>query len=268
MLGRHDEAGQELSRAVPAGLLDTRFGLPYLHARGLHNMAVGHPHAALADFEDCGRLMSGWGIDLPALVPWRSGAAEALIELGHLGQARELVEQQLGRPGVAGSRTRGVSLRILAACTDEVDRGPLLREAVELLRAEDDPLELATALADLSNANHLLGELAYARLLADQALQVVESSQVEESYWQRSVADGQLAALADNGGVSVLSPAEEPVARLAAAGHTNREISRKLFITVSTVEQHLTRIYRKLHVRSRNDLAAYLNLQVSERASA
>ena len=38
------------------------------------------------------------------------------------------------------------------------------------------------------------------------------------------------------------------MATLAAAGHTNREISEKLFVTISTVEQHLTRIYRKLNV--------------------
>ncbi|WP_329793983.1 helix-turn-helix transcriptional regulator [Lentzea sp. DG1S-22] len=44
------------------------------------------------------------------------------------------------------------------------------------------------------------------------------------------------------------------VAELAAKGHTNREISGLLYITVSTVEQHLTRVYRKLGMRSRADL--------------
>ena len=41
---------------------------------------------------------------------------------------------------------------------------------------------------------------------------------------------------------------------LAARGRSNREISGELFITVSTVEQHLTRIYRKLNVKGRQDL--------------
>lgn len=45
---------------------------------------------------------------------------------------------------------------------------------------------------------------------------------------------------------------------LAAGGHTNREIAAELFITVSTVEQHLTRVYRKLQVKGRGDLAAHL----------
>ncbi|NEA06615.1 helix-turn-helix transcriptional regulator, partial [Streptomyces sp. SID10116] len=54
-----------------------------------------------------------------------------------------------------------------------------------------------------------------------------------------------------------LTEAERRVAELAADGFTNREISRKLYVTVSTVEQHLTRIYRKLDVK-RLDLQAVL----------
>ncbi|ALG08735.1 response regulator transcription factor [Kibdelosporangium phytohabitans] len=53
-----------------------------------------------------------------------------------------------------------------------------------------------------------------------------------------------------------LSFAERRVADLAAAGHRNREISLKLHITVSTVEQHLTRIYRKLRIPNRAALRA------------
>ncbi len=51
-----------------------------------------------------------------------------------------------------------------------------------------------------------------------------------------------------------LTDAEQRVAALAAAGHTNRQIAERLFVTVSTVEQHLTKIYRKLNVRSRAEL--------------
>jgi DNA-binding CsgD family transcriptional regulator/tetratricopeptide (TPR) repeat protein len=52
-----------------------------------------------------------------------------------------------------------------------------------------------------------------------------------------------------------LTDAEQRVAALAAAGNTNRQIAESLFITVSTVEQHLTKIYRKLNVHSRSGLA-------------
>ena len=51
-----------------------------------------------------------------------------------------------------------------------------------------------------------------------------------------------------------LTAAEQRVAALAAAGNTNRQIAARLSITVSTVEQHLTKVYRKLNVRSRSGL--------------
>ena len=51
-----------------------------------------------------------------------------------------------------------------------------------------------------------------------------------------------------------LTIAEWRVAVLAARGDTNRAISEKLHVTVSTVEQHLTRAYRKLQVTGRRDL--------------
>lgn len=59
-----------------------------------------------------------------------------------------------------------------------------------------------------------------------------------------------------------LSEAERRVGALAAQGRTNREIASKLCITVSTVEQHLTRVYRKLSVKRRKDLPAGLQTPV------
>jgi DNA-binding CsgD family transcriptional regulator len=49
--------------------------------------------------------------------------------------------------------------------------------------------------------------------------------------------------------------AETRVAALVAAGRTNREVAASLFTTVATVEAHLTRIYAKLRIRSRTELA-------------
>jgi DNA-binding CsgD family transcriptional regulator len=50
------------------------------------------------------------------------------------------------------------------------------------------------------------------------------------------------------------------VAALAADGYTNRQIARRLNVTVSTVEQHLTRVYRKLRISRRTDLPLALLL--------
>jgi DNA-binding CsgD family transcriptional regulator len=52
-----------------------------------------------------------------------------------------------------------------------------------------------------------------------------------------------------------LTNAERRVAALVAAGHTNREVAAEQFTTVATVEAHLTRVYRKLGIRSRTELA-------------
>jgi DNA-binding CsgD family transcriptional regulator len=63
-----------------------------------------------------------------------------------------------------------------------------------------------------------------------------------------------------------LSRAERRVAKLAAIGYTNREIAARLYITVSTVEQHLTRVYRKLNVNRRSELSVSLQVDVANSA--
>ncbi|MGW0932735.1 AAA family ATPase [Streptomyces sp. NPDC002644] len=73
---------------------------------------------------------------------------------------------------------------------------------------------------------------------------------------------------ADTDPAALLTPAERRVAALAAAGCTNRAIAARLYVTPSTVEQHLTNVYRKLSVTSRADLATLLGAGARPAATA
>ena len=59
-------------------------------------------------------------------------------------------------------------------------------------------------------------------------------------------------------GADALTPSERRVARLAVDGLSNREIAQALFVTVRTVEGHLTQSYMKLDIAGREQLAAAL----------
>ncbi len=74
-----------------------------------------------------------------------------------------------------------------------------------------------------------------------------------------------LQVTSDEQPAAALTDAELRVATLAAQGKTNRQIAHTLYITVSTVEQHLTRVYRKLSVQRRTDLAPCLPLNEPDR---
>ena len=70
----------------------------------------------------------------------------------------------------------------------------------------------------------------------------------------KELAQAQRARLAP-GQDDSLTPTERRITELVAAGHSNAEIAAALFISVKTVEANLTRIYRKLGLRGRVDLA-------------
>ncbi|MEV0606493.1 AAA family ATPase [Polymorphospora rubra] len=244
--GQFEKALRLFAVPVPAVMFRTPFGLQYLRARGRFHLARGSYRAAVEDFEACRELVTRLGVDLPAIVPWRTDLAEARLALGLPGA--DLVADQLARLGPANRRTRGMTLRVLAATTDLAQRVPILREAVDELQAGGDQLELIEALTELGEAQHALGEYSKARTTHRRAQQVATKHHLYELVGGRADGDPGVQSIEE------LSDAERRVAALAARGHTNQQIARKLFITVSTVEQHLTRVYRKLRINRRSDL--------------
>ncbi|RKS96947.1 regulatory LuxR family protein [Streptomyces sp. 3211.6] len=267
--GRTEDAQRVLAQRVPQEMFGTRFGGQYLYARGRHYLAVGRLRAALEDFRRCGELMAERGVDRPALIAWRGGAATACLGLGLRERAGEFIGEQMELSAPEHIRVRGSSLRTIAALGEARRRPALLWEAITLLQEAGDRLELVGALADLSCAHHELGDYNRARMMAGRAVKLAQDcdapSLCERLLPHPAVLDpappadtGPAEARAD--AIATLSDAERRVAALAAVGHSNREIGRELFITVSTVEQHLTRVYRKLRISRRADLPAELPL--------
>ncbi|WP_196279154.1 helix-turn-helix transcriptional regulator [Catellatospora vulcania] len=257
-LGRDDQAAATLAPPIPDGLLSTRYGLHHLYARAEHHLATRHHHAALADFLACGELIRGWGLDVAEIVPWRSGAAAAWLRLGNQDQARRLAGGQLHRPTGNGARTRGVALRLLAAAGPAGRRPPLLLESLDLLESCGDRFEQARTLADLAEAYHLVNEDRRARMVFRRALHLARSCAADPLHRELVAVGSELGVGGDDDGdrdgAARLTGSEHRVAALAAIGYTNREIALKLYITSSTVEQHLTRVYRKLNVKHRREL--------------
>jgi DNA-binding CsgD family transcriptional regulator len=272
--GRFADADRWLSRPVPPGTFRTPLGVHYLAARGRHHHAAGRIAAAVADLRRCGELMTTWDMDVAGLVPWRLELAKVQFELGNRTQAAQLLRDQLNRAHGVDDRTRGRALRLLAHTVSAEDRRGLLAKAVGLLQSCGDRLELVRALNDTSRALQHAGDSARARLFVQRAHQVardpgpqvVEGGRVtRQRYAGRTRPEPDAEVLggtevprgpesADGADSGLLSEAERRVALLAAQGHTNRQISDRLYITVSTVEQHLTRVYRKLDVKRRTDL--------------
>ncbi|GHE43309.1 hypothetical protein GCM10017778_28470 [Streptomyces vinaceus] len=260
-MGRFTEASRLADRQLPPRLPASLHGLAYLRARGLHRLAVNQPHAALADFLETGRLMADWGIDRPAHLPWRTDAAGALLLLGEARQAEQLVLDQLAHPDARRPWVRGLSLRLRALTGEPRRRSALLGQAVEELHRSGDRVETARAMADLGRALQHEGSpkgntmvrnawnLAKDSEAVALCREILPDAPLTPPIRDRAQTGGQTAA-----GGARLSGSEQRVATLAAQGLTNREISAKLFLTVSTVEQHLTRVYRKLRITSRGDL--------------
>ncbi|MFI5671378.1 BREX system ATP-binding domain-containing protein [Streptomyces sp. NPDC051704] len=260
-MGRFTEASRLADRQLPPRLPASLHGPAYLRARGLHRLAVNQPHAALADFLETGRLLADWRIDRPAHLPWRTDAAEALLRLGEARQAEQLVLDQLAHPDARRPWVRGVSLRLRALTGEPRRRTALLGQAVEELHRSGDRVETARAMADLGRALQSEGSskgntmvrnawnLAKDSEAVALCREILPDAPLTPPVRDRAQAGGRTAA-----GGARLSGSEQRVATLAAQGLTNREISAKLFLTVSTVEQHLTRVYRKLRISSRGDL--------------
>lgn len=201
------------------------------------------------------------GINEPAILRVHPDAVAALVQLGRLDEARALVEQ-LDASSEANHHPWSTAMTLrcqaLLAAT-QGDNGvavELLRQALDQQKAVPMPFELARTRLLLGHVYRRAGqrndarrELEYARA-AFQGL----GTPIQERQAQTELASVGGRRRQDQ----LLTPVEQRISQLVAAGQTNREVAAALFISVRTVESHLARIYRKLGVRSRTELAARL----------
>jgi DNA-binding CsgD family transcriptional regulator len=271
-MGRDTEAAELLGTLLPDAMFSTRYGLHYLFARGQYRLATGEETAALTDFLSCRDLMRSWGREVPAPGQWRLAAAEVWYVQGNCQQARGLAREQLVQTRSAGSRTRGAALRLLAATEHPSKRLPLISESVELLESCGDRFQLARAVAQLSRTHRASGSHARAQMELLRAVQLAEHCGAQPLHRELLVSCIDLGITPSEmvpqeaKRLSSLTNAERRVAVLASHGYSNPEIAKRLFVTASTVEQHLTRVYRKLTIKRRKDLATVMRLNLTHTA--
>ncbi|MFI1160326.1 AAA family ATPase [Streptomyces sioyaensis] len=242
---------------------DTSVHLPLLRARGRLRLALGQTDAGVAD------LLRGRGLDAelgPAAgsVGMWAPIIPALHRSGRVRDAHELGEEELAHAHAFGAaRPLAVVMRTLAqaAAPDRALR--LLEEAVDLLDGSPALLDRARTLYVHGRVLSRAGKTSTAR---EQLRLAVELAGDCGAYPLHSRAREELLSLgapARGSGrrkrsPSTLTPSEERVAALAAEGLSNRDIAQTLFVTVKTVEWHLTQAYRKLGIVSREDLSRAL----------
>ncbi|MFJ2607836.1 LuxR C-terminal-related transcriptional regulator [Streptomyces sp. NPDC091279] len=270
ILGEQDKAVALLKRPVPMSMQDSVFGSLYQMAFGRYLLSTDHAHAALEAFTSAvptGAPLYGEAFDL---LGWRSWAAEAYLALDAPGEARRMATAELAALGDGPSEARGRALAILAVTGAPEERRDLLQQAELALRPTGSRLTLAHILGRLSQVDLTEGRTVEARARRNEAVDLARECGVPDRFLQAPSASsplpGQLRRVESEpvsrptrtSPAARLSEAEWRVASLAAEGNSNRQIATELYITVSTVEQHLTRVYRKLDVRRRSALAGLL----------
>jgi DNA-binding CsgD family transcriptional regulator len=196
----------------------------------------------------------------PAFWPWRAEAALALKASGDDDRARELAAEEVGRGEAIGSRwVQAYALYALALAEDSLE--PLER-AEALTRYQPIALERARVLAELGAALRRRKRTREAAPALQEALELADRCGAlpiaERAREELRIATGAKPRRARRSGPDALTPSELRVCQLAARGHSNRDIAQTLFVSLRTVETHLTHAYQKLDISSRQQLATAL----------
>ena len=205
----------------------------------------------------------GWGE--PSIRWWTPDHVEVLLESGRIEDAVRVLDvweadsARLGREWVLAHVTRCRGL--VAAARGEVEQAlGLLARAVAEHEAVGDPFGRARALLALGIVGRRARQKRPARQAIEAALEGFEA--IGAAGWAAR-ARAELGRVGGRTRAEGLTAAERRVAVLAADGRTNREVAAELYLGERTVASHLTRVYAKLGVRSRTELARRLGADES-----
>ncbi|MEU2060083.1 AAA family ATPase [Streptomyces sp. NPDC013455] len=230
-----------------------------LFALGHLLLVTGRPKEALQALEEVRALEALQQVRDPSVLRWHAEMAESLVTLGHLEQAHELLTStrrtatDLGRHSVLPSLER-VQALLDAAHGDYDTAARRLTDAAD--RLGHLPIERGRTLLALSHTERRGRRRASARAAAQSAADLFTAHEAHP--WAEAAADS-LNRLERNPPHDSARPrltrAEQRCAQLAAGGASNRDIAAALSVSVKTVEATLTRVYRKLGLHSRVQLA-------------
>ncbi|WP_330286904.1 helix-turn-helix transcriptional regulator [Streptomyces sp. NBC_00576] len=237
-------------------------------ALGYARLVAGDAPGAVQSLRRARELEHDLGVDDPARGRWQGDLAEALVRVGELDEAQEVIDVsrahalRLGRESVLAVLDRAEALvraargeheAALAQLTSAQDRLAKLGYGLEEARAALALAELRTGPPGPGSTPAPTSYDEAARLFRRSRalpwLRQVDAATVPNPAPQPLVQQPQAVAALDG-----LAAMERQVAALVMEGATNREIAGRLFISVKTVEATLTRVYRKLGIRSRVDI--------------
>jgi DNA-binding CsgD family transcriptional regulator len=269
-LGNVDDARAAASRGVtiaaemgPPGVVPMNQGV-----LGFVELSLGNVAAAVGFLRPAARCLhdAEWREPCTGLKP---NAIEALVSAGELDEAADVLadledwSRTVGAPATlaACSRCRGL---LSAARGDHEGALAAFGEALEAYERLPTPFDRARTLLALGSVQRR----ARRKRAASESLEAALAA--FEELGARLWAEKARAELAQLGGRRAqdgqLTPTESRIAALVAQGRTNQQVADALFVSPKTVEWNLSKIYRKLQVRSRSELAAKLARQVREPA--
>jgi DNA-binding CsgD family transcriptional regulator len=257
-----EAAGLLESVELEGDVLHGWHGVVALAGRGVVRAALGDLDRGIADLLDADRRMAAAGLQLSVLTDWVPAATGALVQLGPEGQAQEIAERELAQAIAFGApRRHGIALSVCGTLDSGEDALYSLRQAVEILERSPARLEHARALVNLGTGLRIRGQRNHARETLTQALDIahrLHAVALADLARTELVATGARPRRHALSGPDSLTPAELRTARMAAEGHTNREIAQSLFVSTKTIEAQLSQAYSKLSISSRRELAGAL----------